>query len=447
MTTQKALILPAAFSDFIIAPHPIPVPGPGDVLVRNEAVALNPVDRYLQKTPFGEQYLTFPTVIGTDFAGIVVKVGDGVTSLQEGDRVVANGNWGTGRGAFQEYTIATAKYASKLPTNVSFDEAASIPLTMITAAVGFYQKGAMGAGLRAPWEENGRGHYKGIPILITGGASSVGCFAIQLAKLSGFSPIYTTASPKHTVYLQSLGATHVIDRNEPLDVAAAALSGEKFTVIMDVITAGDSLRTTPLLLAPGGTLVLFRPAVEGLGPLPEGAKTKFVWGSPFHPDNGEVGEGLYGSLGKWLEDGDVKPNKVDILPGGFAGIEGGLQRLEARTAVIVVGHTNSVLPEQHLRSCIDHGEESVGNLSRGAVFLRYSASFLPLVLATNYQPLASLVHFDMFQSCKTTKLNGTESCFPGDSAGHIITAVLASITLGIRNLRPMETYHRYAMAS
>ncbi|KZP26163.1 medium-chain dehydrogenase/reductase like protein, partial [Athelia psychrophila] len=332
MSTQKALILPAALSDFIIASHPIPFPGPGDVLVRNEAVALNPADRHLQKSPMGEKYLTFPTVIGMDFAGVVVKVGDGVTSLQEGDRVVASGYFETERAAFQEYTLAAAKYASKLPTNISFDEAASIPLTMMTAAVGFYQKGAMGAGLRAPWEENGRGHYKGIPILITGGASSVGCFAIQLAKLSGFSPIYTTASPKHTAYLQSLGATHVIDRNEPLDTAAAALSGgEKFTVIMDVVTVADTLCATPHLLAQGGTLVLFRQGVEVQGALPEGAVTKFPWGSPFHPDNAAVGEGLHASLGKLLEDGDIKPNNIEVLPGGLAGIDGGLQRLAAKT--------------------------------------------------------------------------------------------------------------------
>lgn len=174
--TQKAYILPAPLSEFTLADQPVPSIGAGDVLVRNEAVALNPVDYYLQKTPFGEQYLKFPAVIGTDFAGIVVKVGEGVTSLKEGDRILANGNWDNARGAFQEYTIAGAKFSSKVPDNVSLDEAATLPLTMITAAIGFYQKEAMGAGLVAPWEENGRGHYKGQSILITGGASSVGNF-------------------------------------------------------------------------------------------------------------------------------------------------------------------------------------------------------------------------------------------------------------------------------
>lgn len=81
---------------------------------------------------------------------------------------------------------------------------------------------------------------------------------------------------------------------------------------MDVVTSPETLLATPLLLAKGGTLVLFRPnAVPGA--LPEGATTKFPWGSPFHPDNAEVGEGVHGSLGKWLEDGDVKVSVSPIL--------------------------------------------------------------------------------------------------------------------------------------
>lgn len=175
-----AFILPAAYGDFALTPQPIPSPEAGDVLVRNEAIALNPVDYFIQKTHFGEKYRKFPAILGTDFAGVVVKVGEGVTSLKEGDRVLGNGDWDNKRGAFQEYTIAAARFASKIPENLSFDEAASIPLTMMTAAIGFYQKGAMGAGLVAPWEEGGRGHYKGTPILITGGASSVGCYGTSV---------------------------------------------------------------------------------------------------------------------------------------------------------------------------------------------------------------------------------------------------------------------------
>lgn len=347
--TQKAFLLLAAYGDFALTPQAIPSLEAGDVLVRNEAIALNPVDYYAQKSPFGEKYLTFPAVIGGDFSGVVVKVGEGVTSLKEGDRVLASGDFNNRRGAYQEYSVAAARFASKIPDNVSFDEAASIPLTMVTAAIGFYQKAAMGAALVAPWEEGGRGHYKGTPILITGGASSVGCYgtsfpsyklalnhlvmhneysAIQLAKLSGFSPIYTTASLKHTAYLESLGATHVIDRNLDFSDALSDHKG-KIPYIMEVVSTGSALHQAPKLLAPGGTLVIYRPALEETLDLPEDAKIKLIFGSPFLPENNAVGEGLYEALGGWLKSGDVRANKVEVLEGGFNGVQEGLDRLAA----------------------------------------------------------------------------------------------------------------------
>ena len=84
---QKALVLPAAFSDFTIEYVSIPAPKAGQILVKNVAIALNPVDRHLQTSEFGEQLLTFPAIIGLDLAGVVVRVGEGVDTVKEGDRV------------------------------------------------------------------------------------------------------------------------------------------------------------------------------------------------------------------------------------------------------------------------------------------------------------------------------------------------------------------------
>lgn len=98
---------------------------------------------------------------------------------------------------------------------------------------------------------------------------------------------------------------------------------------MEVVSTGAALHQAPKLLAPGGTLVIYRPRIEEKLALPEGARTKFIFGSPFLPENQAVGEGMYAALGQWLKDGDVKPNRVEILEGGFAGIPGGLERLAA----------------------------------------------------------------------------------------------------------------------
>lgn len=126
--------------------------------------------------------------------------------------------------------------------------------------------------------------------------------AIQLAHLSGFSPITTTASLAHTARLSSLGTARVIDRHAPLPTA---LAGEKFSIIIDAISTPATGYALAAHLAPGGTLVLMRPAPEDIV-LPEGAKTASVFGSPFHPANADTGAGLFASLEKWLADGDIK---------------------------------------------------------------------------------------------------------------------------------------------
>ncbi|KAF7982409.1 hypothetical protein HWV62_28517 [Athelia sp. TMB] len=322
---QKALTLPAAFAQLTLESIPVPTPGPGAILVRNAAVGLNPSDWKLQKSPMGKAFLTFPgAVLGLDFAGVVESVGEGVTTFKKGDRVVAQGNWSDSKtGAFQQYSIATAQYTTKIPENISFDAAATLPLTLMTAATGLYQKGALGAGLRAPWEENGRGHYKGTSILIIAGGSCVGGYAIQLAKMSGFGPIYTTASLKHTEYLTTLGATHVLDRAQPIPESLS------FPVIFDAVSTPDVQRAAAAALAPGGTLVLMRAPPEDFAQaLKEGALTKVVFGSPFHPANTATGEGVFGNLEKWLEDGDIMPSRFEVVPGGLGGIVGGLEKLE-----------------------------------------------------------------------------------------------------------------------
>ena len=151
--------------------------------------------------------------------------------------------------------------------------------------------------------------------------------AIQLAKLSGFGPIYTTASPKHTGYLQSLGATYIIDRNASLTFA---LEGKQFSIIIDVASTLDTQRASAALLAAGGTLVHMRAALEDFK-LKAGATAKMPFGDPYHPDNDTVGAGLYGCLEKWMEAGDIRPNRIEVLSGGLRGITGGLDRLEAGT--------------------------------------------------------------------------------------------------------------------
>ena len=147
----------------------------------------------------------------------------------------------------------------QIPENLTFEQAASIPLCLTTVACGIWTHGSdtTSLGLTAPWEEGGSSKYAGKPALILGGSSSVGQFgtlahrpcvfarwsdweptAIQAARMNGFSPIITTSSLKHTAFLEPLGATHVLDRTLP----PAALLSE---IAKAAGARPSSTRTTP----------------------------------------------------------------------------------------------------------------------------------------------------------------------------------------------------------
>lgn len=132
--------------------------------------------------------------------------------------------------------------------------------------------------------------------------------AVQLAKLSGFSPIIATASPQHTAHLKSLGATHVIDRH--LDLATLSNEIKKITsapiqIVYDSVSLPDTQKAAYDLLAPGGTLVLT--LTSSLGDTEgDGKRVVYTYGSPHTPLNREVFLGLYPVLTTYLAEGLIK---------------------------------------------------------------------------------------------------------------------------------------------
>ncbi|KAG6372052.1 chaperonin 10-like protein [Boletus reticuloceps] len=195
------------------------------------------MDVNIQKSGFFE-IKGYPVILGEEGAGVVLKVSDGVRNLARGDNVFVpsicltrgvryacaehvhlrrlfQATFGNKYGSFQEHCLVLAEIAAKIPPNLSYEEAASILIAFAPFAVATYAQRPQGIGLTPPFEEGGRDKYAGRPIVIFGGAASVGQQAIQLAKLSGFSPIITTASLHNEDLLLSLGATHILDRKLP----------------------------------------------------------------------------------------------------------------------------------------------------------------------------------------------------------------------------------------
>ncbi|KAI0697615.1 chaperonin 10-like protein [Cytidiella melzeri] len=150
MSTQKALLLLEPKGSYAVRNVDIPKPGPGELL-------------------------TYPAVLGTDSAGIVKEVGEGIATFAVGDKELLR----EPKETFQQITVVPAEIAAKLLSNLTFDQAATVSLTLATAAFGLYSKKAAfhargGAELVPPWQEGGRGKYDGPPILVIGRSSAVG---------------------------------------------------------------------------------------------------------------------------------------------------------------------------------------------------------------------------------------------------------------------------------
>ncbi|KAI9061183.1 GroES-like protein [Trametes sanguinea] len=331
-TQQKALLLQAKQGEFVVGTRPVPKPGPGELLVRNESSALNPIDWKIQT--YGLFLETYPAVLGSEAAGVVEAVGEGVTEFKRGDRVVFEGyrTDDFSHTTFQQYTAINAHLAVKVPESFTFDQIVTIPAAFFTVAVGFYHV-SDGPRFTPPWVEGGKGKYAGAPIVILGGASAVGSNAIQLAKLSGFSPIITTASLKNKTLLESFGATHVLDRN----LSATALRDEVFKVaggpvdvVFDAISLPDTQNAGFDLLAPNGKLVLVLPSAL------DEEKTKKAGGRTVAgvvslvnlPQNEEFARTAFSKLSGLVEAGHIKPLRFEVIPGGLAGIPVGLNKLK-----------------------------------------------------------------------------------------------------------------------
>ncbi|EKM58616.1 uncharacterized protein PHACADRAFT_253081 [Phanerochaete carnosa HHB-10118-sp] len=329
MSTQKALYLLEPKGKFAVQERDIQEPGPGEVLVEIHATALNPVDWKIQAFDFAIK--DYPAIVGTDSAGIVKKVGAGVTNVAVGDKVLHQGFFDNRRATFQQHTVVPAEIVAKIPPNLNFDQASTIPLTLATAAVGLYNdKKGGGIDLDAPWEEGGSNKYAGEPILVIGGSSAVGQHVIQFAKISGFSPIITTASKQNEAYLKSLGATHVIDRNAPLaDLSASvkAITDKPVKVAYDAISFADTQNAAYDVLASGGKFVVVLNEAIEKDKITSDKEVVHVYGNVHMPVNREIGKSLYAKLTSLLEAGDIKPNNVEVLPNGLAGIPEGLEKL------------------------------------------------------------------------------------------------------------------------
>jgi NADPH2:quinone reductase len=203
-----------------------PVPGARDLLVKVEAVSVNPVDTKVRKRPNPEP--DKPKILGWDAAGVVAAIGPDCRLFKPGDKV-----WYAGSiarpGSNGEFQLVDERIVGAMPKTLSFAEAAALPLTTITAWEMLFDRFAIRVGKPA---EAGA-------ILIIGGAGGVGSIAIQLARrLTGLTVIATASRPETRDWCLTLGAHHVIDHGKPLPEELAAI-GRKTVEYVFSLTATD----------------------------------------------------------------------------------------------------------------------------------------------------------------------------------------------------------------
>jgi NADPH:quinone reductase-like Zn-dependent oxidoreductase len=230
-TNRAAFLSKAKANPLSVESCPQPVPKPHQLLIRVHALALNPIDHILQThgTSMAFPHLKYPLVLGFDVAGTVISVGSSVTDFSVGDRVLGfclgtdkeHNETQNAEAGFQEYAILQPNVTSKVPENVSFEQACVLPLALATAICGLYGEDYLGLEFPEPGSLVSRKKV----VLIWGGSTSVGTCAIQLAVASGYE-VVTTCSPKNNEYCRSLGAKQCFDYRSPTirqDVAAALM--------------------------------------------------------------------------------------------------------------------------------------------------------------------------------------------------------------------------------
>ncbi|KAF2966873.1 hypothetical protein GQX73_g6705 [Xylaria multiplex] len=307
-----AFLTEAKAHPFAVGPAPVWAPGADEILVKNEAVAVNPVDGNLQYVAFYP--LNYPTVLGQDVAGVVVAIGPGVTRFRVGDRVIGHATSMTsGRqqdGGFQLYTILQTNMVCPIPVNMSFETAVVLPLGLSTATAGLFQKSFLNLPLPLVPARQSTGET----LLVWGGASSVGSNAIQLAIAAGYEVI-TTASPHNFDYVKKLGASQVFDYNSPTvhEDLLSAFKSKTLAGVMDCIGAPAWDICVDVALKTSGNKFVAT-TKRGFPDPPEGVTLQAVFGLTIKDD--EMGKAIYEDfLPKALETGSYKPAPEPLVAG------------------------------------------------------------------------------------------------------------------------------------
>jgi NADPH2:quinone reductase len=297
---------------------PAPQPGATQVLVRNHAVGVNPVDTYLRSNT-DNRGPKLPYTPGSDAAGVVEGVGDSVARIKKGDRVYVGG---TLSGAYAELSLCEETQVHALPANASFAQGAAVNVPYATAFHALFHRAHGEAGES---------------VLVHGASGGVGIAAVQLARARGLTVIGTAGTEKGRTMVAEQGAHHVLDHTSSsyLDEVVKLTGGKGVDLILEML-ANVNLQKDFGALAMRGRIAVIgnRGSIEFNPRLAMNKNAAILGVALFHASPAQLA-GIHGALVEGLRNGSLRPVIHQELPLA--------QASRAHEAVMENGHHGKIV--------------------------------------------------------------------------------------------------------
>ncbi|TQN70079.1 hypothetical protein CSHISOI_05388, partial [Colletotrichum shisoi] len=329
--THKAVATPAKRAPLLRLDRETRLPGEGEVLIQNQWTASSPLDLHRAD---GGLLCTYPEVMGGAAAGTVVAVGPGVERLRARDQIFTFSFHDSGERAHQDFATVPEYLVSKLPANVTPQEAATVPTNLITV----FHAVTADLGLELPWPRpaSWEPKEKDDAVLVWGAASSVGVYAVQVLRHWGYRNIVAVASEKHHAHLKEIGARETFSYRDDdiVDKLLGFVGPEGMPFVLDCIGSVEGTLRPLAKIARKGTKVavmlpvIVRDSTEDVEPEYEmdvsrvladewaegvelrGVRTHFYLANEFFKE--KMQREIVPTL---LEQGVIKPNKQKIVEG------------------------------------------------------------------------------------------------------------------------------------
>ena len=293
-------------------------PADGQVLVKIHAVGVNPVDTYLRSNT-DNRGPKLPYTPGSDAAGVVDAVGNGVTKLKSGDRVYVGGS---STGAYAEGALCTEAQVHALPANVSFPQGAAMNVPYGTAYHALFNRGHGDAGET---------------LFVHGASGGVGVAAVQLGRARGMTVIGTAGTEKGRRLVQEQGAHHVVDHTAPnyLDEVLKITGGRGVDIVLEMLANVNLAKDFDVLAMRGRIVVIGNRGTIEWNPRTAMNKDAAVLGMAYGHATPAQHAAIHAALVEGLRNGTLRPVVGQEIPLA--------QAPRAHEAVMAPGHFGKVV--------------------------------------------------------------------------------------------------------